>query len=136
MRIAWMTLHACDMRLMRSNMDMNGAMRIVEGAIGAGMAWWDSASPWPFRIWVTLGALFFLAAIAAGYWLVRRGLGHHRINGVWIRPDELEAVLDRLAQRERDGGSMSVADFKLLDRFRPRRHDRLQKMGDKDYVTW
>lgn len=117
-------------------MDLTSIERQAVGMWMALVAWWHSGSVWPLWIWAGMGLALAGGAGWAGYWLVRRAFGHERINGAWIGPAELAAVLDRLELRERDGGSLSAADFNLLDRFRPGRHDRLQKMGDREFVSW
>lgn len=117
-------------------MDLTSIERQVVGLWGQAAAWWHSGSEWPFWIWMGAGLALAAGGGWAAYWLIRRGLGHERINGAWIRPDELAAVLDRLELRERDGGSMSLDDLQLLDRFRPGRHVLLNKLGEQEYVSW
>ena len=117
-------------------MDMASLERQLAGYFGMVAAWWHSGSAWPMWIWMGTGLAFAVACAYAAYWLVRRTMGYERINGAWIGPDDLARVLDRLVQRERDSGSMTVEDLKLLDRFRPGRHNRLHKLGERDYVSW
>lgn len=117
-------------------MDFSFISQLVARYSGQVAAWWHSGSEWPFWIWVAAGLAMAAGVGWAGYWLVRRLLGHERINGAWIGREALAAVLDRLELRERDAGSMSIDDFRLLDRFRPGRHDRLRKLGERDYVSW
>ena len=101
------------------------------------LAWWHSLGPQgPYYVWLAAGVVGFLVWLWLSYHLVRRLLGHQRIYGVWFKPGELDPLLDRLEQREKNGTILQLRDVNLLDRYRPDRKLHLKKIGDADFVSW
>lgn len=116
-------------------------LSVLDGHLAAGwravLGWWDSGSIWPMAVWLLGLAVLGWVALLAGHALVQAWRGHYRVGGTWISPAALEALLDRLQQRERDGTvSLSAAEVNLLDRFRPDRRLHLKRLGEEDYVAW
>lgn len=99
--------------------------------------WWQALGhDVHYKIWLGAGAIMLVLWLWAAYYVTRRLLGHRRINGAWIGVEEFEAFLDRMVQKEKDGGSLTVADFQMLDKHRPDRRLALKRIGDKDFVSW
>lgn len=54
----------------------------------------------------------------------------------WIGPEDFEALLDRMQQNEKDGGSLTITDMQLLEKHRPDRKIALKRLGDQEFVRW
>ena len=99
--------------------------------------WWSLVgSDGRYYIWLASGGLGLLMWSWISYQVIRRLLGHIKVNGVWFRPGELDLLLDRLDVIEKSGIVLSVRDVNLLDRYRPDRRQHLKRLGDVDFVSW
>lgn len=100
-------------------------------------SWWQSLGPdGPYYVWLSSGLLGIMIWAWPSYLLVRRLLGHKKINGVWFRPGELDPLLDRLELSEKSGTILHARDVNLLDKYRPDRKLHLKRIGDNDFVSW
>jgi len=101
------------------------------------LAWWHSLGlQGPYYVWLASGVLGLLILIWAAYQLIRRLFGHKKIFGVWFRPGELDPLLNRLEQSEKNGTILPLRDVTLLDMYRPDRKLHLKKMRDGEFVSW
>lgn len=101
------------------------------------LTWWQSLGPaGPYYVWLGSGVLGLVLLACFSYFVMRFAFGHRKIRGVWFRPGELDDLLDRLTQLERDGVILDVQDVQLLDHYRPDRRDRLKGMGEREFVSW
>lgn len=89
-----------------------------------------------YKVWLGVGIAMLVVWLWLSYGVMRRLIGHKKINGTWINEMDFEAMLDRLCQKERDGASISLQDVSLLERYRPDRHDRLKRLGGQEFVSW
>jgi len=116
---------------------MDTLMQFIDPFWRQALAWWHSFGlQGPYYVWLVAGILGFLLWAWASYLLIRRLLGYKKIYGVWFRPGELESLLDRLEQSERNGTIPQLQDVKLLDQYRPDRKIHLKRIGEKDFVGW
>lgn len=112
-------------------------MEIIESYFRVAMTWWQSLGyDVHFKVWLGAGIAMFVLWLWAAYYITRRLAGQRKINGAWIGPEAFDAMLDRMQQKEKDGGSLTVADLQLLDIHRPDRRLALKRLGDQDFVSW
>lgn len=112
-------------------------MDYIEPYLRQALAWSHFLGPQGlYYVWLVAGAIGFLVWLWLSYHLLRRLLGHRKIYGVWFRSGELDSLLDRIEQREKNGTILHARDVNLLDRYRPDRWIHLKRIGNTDYVSW
>ncbi len=116
---------------------MDMIMKFIDPYWRQVLAWWHSlGSQGPYIVWIVSGVMGLLVILWVSYQLIRRLLGYKKIFGVWFRPGELDPLLDRLEQSEKNGTILQLRDATLLDMYRPDRRPHLKKIRDGDFVTW
>ncbi|MDL1889319.1 hypothetical protein FBQ96_07015 [Nitrospirales bacterium NOB] len=89
-----------------------------------------------YYLWLASGLAGLLLVLWLAYRLVRWGLGHIRIEGVWFTQPQLDALLDRLQSRAKEGVILQAQENNLLDKYRPDWRPHLKRLGDQEFVDW
>lgn len=89
-----------------------------------------------YALWLASGLAGLILALWLAYRLVRWGLGHIRIQGVWFTRSDFDALLDRLQSRAKEGIILQAQESNLLDKHRPGWRPHMKRLGDQEFVDW
>ena len=112
-------------------------MDTIEGLFGSALAWWRAQGyDVHYWSWLAVGAVGLIIWIYVAYRFLRKALGHHKINGAWLNTEHLDAVLNKMHCKEKDGAIMSLNDLMLLEKYRPDRKIHLKRLGEAEFKGW